>query len=292
MKKRKFSPFGIVVGSILGIYTLAIIMLFLWAINSSLKTVDQFDFDTTGLTKTFHFDNYRYAFYLGFNKTVLTASGILKPVYIEHMFVYSLLYSMGSALCQTACTCITAYLITKYDNPFSKFMHNVIIVTMILPIVGATPSLIQVTDFLRIRNTFFGNYMMKFGFTNTYYLIFYGAFKSLSWGYAEAALIDGAGHFQIFFRIMLPLVSTLFGCVFLIFFIQYWNDYQTPMLFLEKTPVLAWGLFEFFKSYEQELSTPTVKIAGGIIVLLPLLALFMIFKKKLMGNLTEGGLKS
>ena len=87
---------------------------------------------------------------------------------------------MGSALCQTACTCITAYLITKYDNAFSKFMHNVIIVTMILPIVGATPSLIQVTDFLRIRNTFVGNYLMKFGFTNTYYLIFYGAFKSLA----------------------------------------------------------------------------------------------------------------
>ena len=292
MKKRKISPFGIIVGSILGIYTLAIVMLFLWAINSSLKTVDQFDFDTTGLTKTFHFDNYLYAFYLGFNKTILTASGTLRPVYIEHMFLYSLLYSMGSALCQTACTCITAYLITKYDNAFSKFMHNVIIVTMILPIVGATPSLIQVTDFLRIRNTFVGNYLMKFGFTNTYYLIFYGAFKSLSWGYAEAALIDGAGHFQIFFKIMIPLVSTLFGCVFLIFFIQYWNDYQTPMLFLEKKPVLAWGLFEFFKSYEQELSTPTVKIAGGIIVLLPLLVLFMIFKKKLMGNLTEGGLKS
>ena len=64
------------------------------------------------------------------------------------------------------------------------------------------------------------------------------------------------------------------------------------MLFLEKNPVLAWGLFEFFKSYEQELSTPTVKIAGGIIVLLPLLVLFMVFKKKLMGNLTEGGIKS
>lgn len=292
MKKRKVSPFGLVFGSILGIYTIGMILLFLWAVNASLKMVDQFDFDTIGLTKTFYFTNYEYAFYLGFNKSVLTNSGILKDVYIEQMFVNSLLYSMGSALCQTACTCITAYLITKYDNKFSKFMHNVIIVTMILPIVGATPSLIQVTDYLHIRNTFFGNYLMKFGFTNTYYLIFYGAFKSLSWGYAEAAFIDGAGHFQVFFKIMVPLVSTLFGCVFLIFFIQYWNDYQTPMLFLEKNPVLAWGLFEFFKSYEQELSTPTVKIAGGIIVLLPLLVLFMVFKKKLMGNLTEGGIKS
>ena len=123
MKRKKFSLFGLVVGCILGIYTLAMITLFLWAINSSLKTVEQFDFDTIGLSKTFHFDNYRYAFYLGFSKTVLTNAGTLKDMYIEHMFVFSLLYSFGSAFCQTACTCITAYLITKYNNKFSKFKN-------------------------------------------------------------------------------------------------------------------------------------------------------------------------
>lgn len=292
MKKQKISSFGLIVGIVLGLYTLSIVAMFLWAFNASLKSSDAFWKNPLALTDGFGFINYKFAYYLGFDKPVLLDSGKIHNVYIGEMFSNSLLYSAGGAFCQTAATCIAAYLIVKYDCAFSRFMHALIIVTMILPIVGSTPSLIQVMDFLQIRNTMFGAYAMKFGFTNTYYLIFYGAFKSLSWGYAEAAFIDGANHFQVFFKIMLPLCSSLFWCVFLIFFIQYWNDYQTPMLFLEKQPVLAWGLYEFFKSYEQELSTPPVKIAGGMIVLLPLLALFMAFKNKLMGNLTEGGLKS
>ncbi len=290
-KPKRLSPYGVTVGTLLGIYVASIIIMFLWAINSSLKTVESFDFDTVGITKDFAFSNYIAAFFNGFKKEV-PAGEVTRWVYIEEMFLNSLLYAGGGALCQTWCTCVVAYLTAKYDNPFSRLLHNVIIVTMILPIVGALPSQVQIMDFLHLRNTMVGMWIMKFGFTNIYYLIFYGAFKSISWGYAEAAIIDGANHFQVFFKVMLPLVKSLMGVVFLVFFIEYWNDYQTPMLFLDDQPVLSLGLFEFFKSYDQELSTPVVKIAGGVIVLMPLLVLFMIFKDKLMGNLTEGGIKS
>ncbi len=291
LKKRKISPFGAVVGTLLGVYVLSILLMCFWALNSSLKTVDSFDMDTVGLTKDFAFENYITAFLYGFSKDVPRGSTIY-TVYIEEMFLNSLLYAGGGALCQTICTCIVAYLTARYNNKFSRILHNVIIITMILPIVGALPSQVQIMDALHLRNTMIGAWIMKFGFTNIYYLIFYGAFKNMSSGYAEAALIDGANHFQIFFRIMLPLVKSLFGVVFLMFFIEYWNDYQVPMLFLENQPTLSLGLFEFFKSYDQMLSTPVVKIAGGVIVLVPLLLLFMVFKNKLMGNLTDGGIKN
>lgn len=292
MKKQKFSVFGVTVGIFLGIYTISIVAMFLWAINVSLLTIDTFDFDTLSLTKDWAFENYTYAYFKGFASDVESGATI-RPVYIEEMFLNSILYAGGGALCQVAGTCLTAYLIARYDNKFSRFMHSVIIVTMILPIVGALPSQIKVFDALQMRNTFVGAWFMKFSFTNTYYLIFYGAFKSMSWGYAEAAYIDGANHFQIFFKIMLPLVSTLCGVTFIIFFITYWNDYQTPMLFLEQNPVLAFGLYDVFNGGKQYAvgMTPVVQITCGVIVLIPLLILFMIFKNKLMGNLTEGGLK-
>ncbi len=290
-RKNKISAFSVIVGILLGFYVFSILFLFLWALLNSLKTAEEFDFGTLSFPGSLNFNNYIVAFFQGFSKQV--ASGeTMRYVYIEEMFLYSILYAGGGALCQVTATCIAAYLTAKYRNVFSRFMHGVIIITMILPIVGALPSQIQIFDALGLRGSFLGVYVMKFGFTNIYYLIFYGAFRSMPDGYAEAARIDGANHFQVFFRIMLPLVSTLCGVVFLIFFIEYWNDYQTPMIFLDNNPVLAWGLYEFFKSYDQALSTPTVKIAGGIIVLLPLLVLFLVFKKKLMGNLTEGGIKS
>lgn len=289
-KKKRISAFTIIVGALLAIYVLSILFMFLWALNTSLKTSETFDHDVLGITKDFAFDNYLTAFAYGFSISVESGAAY-RSVYIEEMFLNSMFYSVGSAICQTACTCIVAYLVVKYDNAFSRFFHKVIIVTLILPIVGALPSQIQIMNFLQLKDHFIGMYIMKFGCTNIYYLIFYAAFKNLSWGYAEAALIDGANHFQIFFKVMLPLVMSLCGVCTLIFFIEYWNDYQIPMLFLRNNPVIAWGLYDFFQSYDQKLSTPVVKISGGVMVLIPLIVLFLIFRNKLMGNLTEGGMK-
>lgn len=288
MKKRKnISLYTIVIGTFLAVYTLAILLMTIWAIGASLKTADSYAADPIWLNGDFHFQNYITAFLYGFDKVI----GGVKHVYIEEMFLNSLLYSAGGALCQAFCTSLVAYLIVKYDCKFSRFMHNFIIVTMIIPIVGSLPSLAQIMDLMQIRNTFLGTYIMHFGFTNTYYLIFYAAYKKLPWSYAESAFIDGASHYQVFFKIMMPLTSSLFGTTFILFFISYWNDYQVPMLFLDKNPVLALGLYEFFQSYSNQLSVGTVKIAGGVIVLVPILILFIIFKNKLMGNLTEGGIK-
>ena len=54
---------------------------------------------------------------------------------------------------------------------------------------------------------------MKASFLGMYFLVFYGTFKSVSWEYAEAAIIDGAGHFRIMFNIMMPLIKKLGGGV-------------------------------------------------------------------------------
>ncbi len=286
-KKSKVSAYSIVVGSLLTVYTLAIILMFLWAVSASLKTSEGYGINPIWFNGEFNFNNYVVAFLNGFDKIV---DGV-RHVFIEEMFLNSIIYSAGGALCQAFCTSVVAYLIAKYDCRFSRFMHNVIIITMILPIVGALPSQIQIMDFLHLRNSFFGSFVMHYGFTNVYYMIFYAAYKKLPWSYAESALIDGANHYQIFYKIMMPLTSSLFGTTFILFFITFWNDYQTPMLFLEKSPVLAWGLYEFFHSYDNVLASGTVKIAGGIVVLIPLVILFLIFRNKLMGNMTEGGIK-
>lgn len=286
-RKSRITPYSLVIGVFLAIYTIAIILMFAWAIGASLKSSAGYSADPVWFNTEFLFENYLTAFLNGFDMIV---DGV-KHVFIEEMFLNSIIYSAGGALCQTFCTSVAAYLIAKYDCRFSRFMHNVIIVTMILPIIGALPSQIQIMDMLHLRNTFFGTFVMHYGFTNVYYLVFYAAYKKISWTYAESALIDGADHFQIFYKIMMPLTSSLFKTTFVIMFIAYWNDYQTPMLFLENKPVLAWGLYEFFHSYSNQLASGTVKIAGGIIVLIPLVLLFIAFRDKLMNNETEGGIK-
>ena len=287
--KRKPSVFEIVIGCILILYCLVFAIVFVWAICTSLKTGDEFIQNPSGLSSSLNFSNFIEVFNkISYN--VRTDTGLF-PKYYESMLLYSFLYAGGSALFQVFCTAVVAYCTAKYKNKVSTIVHYVVIVTLILPIVGNTPSMIAVMKGLGLYNTMIGAWLMKFGFNNMYYLIFYAAFKSLSWSYAESAFMDGASHFTVFFRVMLPLMIKLVGTVFLLLFIAYWNDYQTPMFYLPDYRTASYGLFAIYSSTEGDMAFPPIKIAGGIIVFLPIFILFLIFRNKIMGNLTEGGIK-
>ena len=105
--------------------------------------------------------------------------------------------------------------------------------------------------------------------------------------YAEAAFVDGASHFTVFRKIMLPMTRGTFGALFITAFITQWTDYMTPMIYLPTHPTIAqaaWGL-QFSNT-----SVPYL-LAGLFILALPVLILFCCFHKKLMGSMTMGGLK-
>ena len=282
---KKFSAFELILGSVLIVYCAFMVIIFLWALNTSIKSDDNFLADPRGVTNSFAFENYLSAF-----NNIKYKDGLVYKYY-ETMLLNSVLYAGGCALFQVACTAVVAYCTARYKNVVSTILHYVVIVTLILPIIGNTPSMIEIMRKLNLYNTMFGAWIMKLGFNNMYYLIFYAAFKSLSWEFAESAFLDGANHFTVFFKIMLPLTMTLVGTVFLLYFISYWNDYQVPMLYFPKYRTAAYGLFVVFTSTVDGMAYPPAKIAGAVFIFLPIFIVFMIFKKKIMGNLTEGGIK-
>jgi raffinose/stachyose/melibiose transport system permease protein/N-acetylglucosamine transport system permease protein len=160
---------------------------------------------------------------------------------------------------------------------------------MVIPIVGATPSSIQMMERLHLMDTLIGLWLRSLTFTGTSYLIFYAAFKMLPWAYAESAFIDGASHVTVMFRIMLPLVLNTIGVMFLITFVGLWNDYQTPMIYWNDYPTISVGLFGFM--LDPTHSSVPLKIGCCMVTVVPILLLFLLMRKKMMGNLTIGGLK-
>ncbi len=291
VNKSKNNVFPIVVGVVLGVYSACIIILLLWGIMASLKNPDTFR--GTGLTPDFPpaFSNYG-TMLSEFTISTWDELGRLDHT-ISTQFINSILYAGGGAIFQTMCTAIVAYCTARYKNFFSTFVNSMIIVTISLPIVGNMPSMIQVLRGLRLYDTLIGMWVMKFGFINVYYFIFYASFKSIPKDYAEAAFLDGATHFQIFFKIMVPMVISLLGTITLLFFITYWNDYQTPMIYWEASPTVAYGLYNFMHSTKTELAANfPAKIAAGIVVAIPMFIVFIIFRNKIMSNLSEGGIKA
>lgn len=292
--KRKLSLFESVVMVLLILYGVAVVGLLLWGFIASFRNDQAVVQRPWALFQDLTLDNYSDVF--NNFKTFKYVDGGTQTVYFEEMFLNSLLYAGGGALMQTLCTAIVAYLTAKYDNTCSKIVHYTVIVTLTLPIVGNLASMLQVTKSLKLFDNIVGSWIMKFGFNNIYYLIFYAFFKKISWEYAESAFLDGGSHYTVFFRIMLPLAMPLIATVFLLNFIQYWNDFETPYMFLPNHTTAGIMLYMSIigggGSWAGEgVIALTSQLAAAFLVFLPIFVLFLVFRNKIMGNLSEGGIK-
>ena len=186
-----------------------------------------------------------------------------------------------------------AYATQKFQKKFNKVIDILVIISMTVPIVGSQSSMLSLMHGLGIYDTFLGLYMQKFYFGNMYYLMFSAVFKGVASAYYEAAYIDGASEWQVMVKIALPLVLTSFGLIFLLNFITYWNDYQTLLIYAPSHPTIVYGLFKVMtdSSGSSVRGQVPVQMAGCMLVTLPVITLFIIFRNKLMGNLTIGGVK-
>ncbi len=286
-------------------YTLVLALLFYWAIITSLKSQNQFYYDKVGLPAPWNYKKWLPYFptielgpvwnfgkiFNSFMVKVTTPQGISGYVGIPWMIIYSLLYAVGCAIANTATQCVTAYVCAKYPCKMSSIIHTVVIIVMIIPIVGSLPAEIQLAKNLGIFDTIWGQWIMKANFLGLYFLVFFSTFKAIPKTYQEAAKIDGAGNFYIMTRIFLPLVRNEFFTILLINFIAYWNDYQIPLLYLPSKPTIAYGIYQLSTSFTGDWAFVPYRIAGAVMMLVPILTLFIIFHKRLLGNLTVGGIK-
>ncbi len=287
--KLKISIFELIVCTVLTSYTAILLGLFAWALMTSFKGAEDFMFNPLGLPEVFTLENYKMVF------QAITVPSTTTDTYftIWDQFGNAVIYAVGSALLRVAATTIVAYCTAKYKHWLSTLVYNIVLVTLALPIVGNMPSLLQITRDLGIFDSFGGMFIMNFFFNNIYFLVIHATFKTIPWTYAEAAFIDGASHFKVFVKIYLPMVLNLLGAVFLLFFIEIWNEYQTPMVYLPSYPTIAYGLYTISRGGQIGGMTvePPLIIATGVFAFAIIFVVFMIFKKKLVGNLTEGGIK-
>jgi ABC-type glycerol-3-phosphate transport system permease component len=211
-----------------------------------------------------------------------------RDVYFMEMFGNSLFYAVAMSFFTIATQLMVAYAVAKYKFVGRNLYYNVAIIVMIIPIVGALAAEMQLASDLGLRDSFLGICIMRCKYPGIYFLVFYASFKSISWTYAEAAQIDGAGHLKIFLNLMLPLVSSTITAVFVLQFIANFNDFQTPMMYVPNSPTIAYGLYQYKFNSQTE---PTRIIAATMFSCLPIIAIFIVFRNKIMGNVNVGGIK-
>ena len=122
------------------------------------------------------------------------------------------------------------------------------------------------------------------------FVIAFAFFKGVDWGYAESAFLDGAGHFTVFFKIMLPQAISPLIALSITGFIARWNDSTGPLVYLPSYPTLASGFYIYQIESQRMLNYP-VLFAGLFMSAIPIIALYLIFQDTLMDLNMGGGLK-
>ncbi len=261
----------------------------IWAIYTSLKDPIDYSMDKVWPSLSFSFENYSSAF-SGF-KMDIEKNGLPGEALFLDMMFNSVVYAVGSSLIQTAIICVTAYATSRFNFRFDKWIYTIVIVTMILPIIGSLPSELRMAKLFGLYDSIWGMFLMKANFLGMYYLVFHAIFRGIPKDFDEAAYMDGAGNFTIFFKIIFPLVIGTFVTVMLIKFIEFWNDYTTPMVYMPNFPTISLGLFNLVDGTITGKTGTQIELAAAMIVFIPNFVIFIIFRDKLIGNISMGGLK-
>ena len=278
----------------LALYSVILLTFLFWGLTTSLKSKFDYAFNPAKFFPDakfgWHFENYVTAF-----KTMVISQdlgmGKTHYVYAPEMLLNSIFWAVGSAFLNTFTTCVVSYCCAKFNKKlFSKVIYTVVIISITVPIIGSLPSQMKLVNDLGLYDSMFLIFAFKISFNTTYFLVFYATFINVPKSYCESAELDGAGQWTVFFKIVLPLITSVLLVVFIMFFIAYWNEYATPMLYLPSHPTIAQGLYEYQNSRSPQATAP-VKLAASFIVCLPSLVLFICFRDKILTNIRIGGLK-
>lgn len=273
-------PYTVIFFVTLGFYAVTTIGMFLFAMTTSLKDFYAFTDNPTGLLKDIVFDNYKYVW-----KELYYTNPVTRvKIYVEEMFGNSLFYAVGCALVQVIVCSATAYVTSQFDFKFSGFVYGIVIFCMAFPVVGSLPSEMKIVKGLQLDGSIWGMFVLKANFLGMYYMVFHSMFKSIPKSYAEAARMDGAGNVTIMLKIYYPLCLNTLFTIWLLYFVTYWNDYQTLLLYCNEKPTISLGLYLF--QLHQEV--PQI-LAGAMLIFIPILIVFLAFRKQLMGRLSMDG---
>ncbi|MBE7100859.1 MAG: carbohydrate ABC transporter permease [Clostridiales bacterium] len=298
-KKKKFFKMGLVNWIILIVLSLYVILLcsyLLFGLFTSVNTIPVYDekiYFPGAKEWKWGFKNYVNVF-KSFSVTETLSNQTTIQADFFAMTFNSILFAGLAAFAKCAAIYLVAYATSRYAYVFSKLIYTFVIVAMVIPIIGSTPSQIVIIKALGLYEKMTGVALVAFSFLGMYFLVVHAVLQALPKDYAEAAYLDGASEWTVMIKIMLPLVWPTIATIFLIVFIENWNSYGYILIYLRSYPTLSYGVFKQLQTsgdYSNLMYHPTMKIAGAYLVALPVITLFIVFRNKLMKNVTMGGVK-
>lgn len=275
MRQRK-NAMGIVILALASILTLLPIWIM---ICDSLKTGSELSINSWGIPQNPTLENY--------SDLVSYNSGIMVRTFMNSVFI-SVTYTVLTILL----SCLAAFSFAKYRFRGRNAIFFGLVATMMVPGELTMPAIFLMFSKMKMLNT----YAIQIfpGIANSFCLFMLKQYiESLPDSLLEAARIDGASHFYVFRKIVLPLAKPAIGALTILTFLGKWNDYLWPHTLLTKIEVMP--IMVVLPTLNTSTSTYSIPwelvLSGCTVVTLPLIVVFLIFQEQFMSSVTIGAVK-
>ncbi|HEX5542059.1 MAG TPA: carbohydrate ABC transporter permease [Micromonospora sp.] len=251
----------------------------LWVLISSFKSDKEILSDPWNLPETLQVENWARAW---------------TEARIGQYFLNSGIVVAGSLSLTMLMGATAAYVFARYEFFGRQFLYYLFVGGMMFPVFLALVPLFFVVRNLGLLNTWAGLILVYAAYSLPFTIFFLTAFfRTLPTTVAEAALIDGCGHFRLFFQVMLPMAKPGLISIAIFNFLNHWNQFILPLVLMQGDKskwVLAQGLRDLAvnQGYQADYSG---LFAGLTIGMLPVLGVYILFQRQIQTGLTAGQLK-
>lgn len=249
----------------------------LWLVLSSLKTLSQLSsWPVHWLPRDPQWENYYHA---------------LNDIPYLAMAMNSLFLATISGVLTTFSSALTAYGFARLRGVGKRALFTVLIALMMMPpIITLIPTYLMFSRINLVGTYWPWVFWGLAGSAGTIFL-FRQHFSTLPPELEDAAILDGASRFRIFWQIFLPLSKPLLVTSFVLTFVWVWGDYITPMLLLTtENTTLAVGLALGYPN-PMNLSQPMYTAAGAVIYVIPVIILFLAVQRTYVQGVTSSAVK-
>ena len=261
--------------ALLSLWSIVVIVPFLWVVLSSFKTTKEILASPFSLPAHWSFDNYVHAW---------TDAGI-RDFFLNTVIV------VGSALVLVMLLgAMCSYVLARFKFFGARFIYYMMLAGLTFPIFLAIVPLFFILRNAGLLNTLPGLIMVYVAFALPFTVFFlYAFFKSLPEDVYEAALMDGAGDWRTFFQIMLPMARPGMATVAIFNFLGLWNQFLLPVALNTdmRRYVLTQGMAEFASQAGYAVDFGAL-FAAVVITVVPVLIVYLIFQRQLQGSVSQG----
>ena len=204
-------------------------------------------------------------------------------------FFNGMIYATGSVVIIVIVVSAAAYVISRNQKGINRFLYYFIISGIAIPINNV--ALMKVMQMLHLVNTRIG-IILLYAAINIPLSLFlaYGFVDTIPRELDEAAVIDGCTPKQLFIKVIAPLLKPIVSTLFVLDFMAVWNDFTMPLYYLNnsnKWPMTL-AVYNFFGAFQNSYNLIAADI---MLTLVPVLVVFVLGQKYIVGGMSAGAVK-